>query len=52
MNVVDGNGKIYTSNNEYVLKKGDTFIIPATMGIYRIKGKLEIIETSIVKEKK
>ena len=36
----------------YVLKKGDTFIIPATMGIYRIKGKLEIIETSIVKEKK
>lgn len=52
MNVIDGSGKIYTSNNEYVLKKGDTFIIPATMGMYKINGNLEIIETSIVKEKK
>ena len=52
MNVIDGSGKIYTSNNEYVIKKGDTFIIPAAMGMYKIRGNLEIIETNIVKGKR
>lgn len=51
MNVIEGNGKICNSNNEYVLKRGDTFIIPATMGKYQIVGNLEIIKTSLVKEK-
>lgn len=51
MNVVKGKGKIYSSNNEYLLNKGDTFIIPATMGKYKIIGNLEIIRTSLVKEK-
>lgn len=51
MNVIKGNGKIYNSNNEYILKRGDTFIIPATMGEYQIIGNLEIIRTSLVKEK-
>lgn len=51
MNVIKGNGKIYNSNNEYILNKGDTFIIPATMGKYKIIGNLEMIRTSLVKEK-
>lgn len=51
MNVIEGNGKIYNSENEYILNKGDTFIIPATMGKYKIIGNLEIIRTSLVKEK-
>lgn len=51
MNVIKGNGKIYDSNNEYILNKGDTFIIPATIGKYKIVGNLEIIRTSLVKEK-
>ena len=51
INVIKGNGKIYNSNNEYILNKGDTFIIPATMGKYKIIGNLEMIKTSLVKEK-
>ena len=51
MNVIKGSGKIYDSNNEYILNKGDTFIIPATMGKYKIIGNLEMIRTSLVKEK-
>ena len=51
MNVIEGNGKIYNSSNEYVLKRGDTFIIPATMGEYQIVGNLKIIKTSLVKGK-
>ncbi len=51
MNVIKGNGKIYNSNNEYILNKGDTFIIPATMGKYKIIGDLKMIRTSLVKEK-
>ena len=51
MNVIKGSGKIYDSNNEYILSKGDTFIIPATLGKYKIIGDLEIISTCLVKEK-
>lgn len=51
MNVIKGYGKIYDSDNEYMLSKGDTFIIPATLGKYKIVGNLEIISTCLVKEK-
>lgn len=47
INIIDGEGKISTNNNEYNLKKGDSILIPAKLGEYVIKGKLEILKTYI-----
>lgn len=47
MNVVNGNGIIETDSQKLEIKKGDSFIIPASAGKYCIKGNLELLKTSI-----
>lgn len=47
MNIIDGEGKIATKDKEYELKKGDTILISAKLGEYKIKGKLEILKSYI-----
>lgn len=48
INVIEGEGKIQISANEYKIKKGDSFIVPATLGQYIIKGKLQFLKSYIV----
>ena len=45
INVVDGDGIIKTSTEEYSIKRGDSFIIPATLGKYEFEGKMGILKT-------
>ena len=45
MNVVKGFGKLITGNNEYEIKYGDSFIIPATLGEFELKGDMELLKT-------
>ena len=47
MNVVSGNGIIETESQKLDIKIGDSFIIPATLGKYKISGKVEILKTNI-----
>ena len=47
INILDGSGKIETSNKEYNLNKGDSFLIPASIGEYKIKGKIELLKSYI-----
>ncbi len=47
INVIEGTGRIETIEHQYEVKKGDTFLIPAKLGNYCIKGNLEILKTSI-----
>lgn len=42
---VEGNGEIIFKNSEEKIKKGDSYLIPATLGKYSIKGELEIIKS-------
>lgn len=45
MNVVKGNGSIISNEKEYSLQLGDSFIIPANLGEYEIKGKMELLKS-------
>lgn len=47
INVLEGMGKIQTENKEYIVNKGDSFLIPANLGEYIIKGKMEILKSYI-----
>lgn len=47
VNVIKGEGTIKTSTEEYKIKLGDSFIIPATLGEYIIQGELEILESYV-----
>lgn len=47
MSVVEGEGCIYTSKEKINIKKGDSFLIPATLGEYKLIGKMELLKTSI-----
>ncbi len=47
INVLEGSGKIETKNKEYMVNKGDSFLIPANLGQYIIKGKIEILKSYI-----
>ncbi|NEZ46535.1 class I mannose-6-phosphate isomerase [Clostridium niameyense] len=42
---VDGEGKIKCNNRMDNIKKGDSYLIPATLGEYSITGQVEIIKT-------
>lgn len=42
--VVEGNGAIKTNGKEYEIKLGDSFIVPANLGKYEIKGELTILK--------
>ncbi|MFT5873470.1 MAG: mannose-6-phosphate isomerase [Clostridium sp.] len=46
---VDGVGSIEGSNYNEEIKKGDSFLIPATLGEYVIKGNLELLISEPVK---
>ena len=46
-NVVDGNGKIIVNDKEYELSLGDSFIIPANLGEYKISGQIELLKSYI-----
>jgi len=43
ISVINGAGKIVIDENESLLKKGDNFILPATINEYSINGNLEMI---------
>lgn len=45
INIIDGKGKIYANNKEYKIKKGDSFIIPAKLGKYKIIGNITALKT-------
>ena len=45
INIVDGEGKIKALEMEYNIKKGDSFLVPATLGKYEFKGKMTILKT-------
>lgn len=46
-NVVEGSGKLVINQNEYELKKGDSFIIPACAKEYRVFGSIELLQSYI-----
>lgn len=48
MIVVEGKGCIYTDTQNITIEKGNCFLIPSTLGKYKIIGKLEILKVSIV----
>lgn len=45
--VVEGDGIIKIQDKEYLIKIGDSFIIPAKLGEYEIKGKIKLLKTYI-----
>ena len=47
MNVIKGSGTLIVNSKEYVLNLGDSFIIPAKLGEYTIKGDIEILKSYI-----
>lgn len=47
INVVEGMGTIEYKNNTYNLKRGDSIIIPASLGEYTIKGKMELLKSYV-----
>lgn len=44
---VDGEGEIISSGVSESIKKGDSFLIPAALGEYEIKGKLKILKSYV-----
>ena len=47
ISITDGSGKIYYENKEINIKKGDSFIIPAKLGEYKIEGNIELLKSYI-----
>lgn len=47
VNVIDGMGTIEYKDNICNLKRGDSIIIPATLGEYTIKGKMELLKSYV-----
>ena len=45
MNVVNGKGTLIYKEEIFELKVGDSFILPANLGEYKIQGNLEILKT-------
>ncbi len=43
INVISGSGSIVCNSNEYKISQGSSFLIPANMGEYTLKGDLEVI---------
>lgn len=48
INIVKGNCKLSTNSQQYELKKGDSFLIPATLGKYVIEGNVEFLKSYVV----
>ena len=47
LNVVEGIGILKVSGNIYNVKKGDSFIIPASAKSYELEGNIELLESYI-----
>lgn len=45
MNVVKGSGSIEVEGTTYSLQLGDSFIIPACLGAYELKGDMELLKS-------
>lgn len=45
--VIEGNGNLITKNQVIDIKKGDTFLIPSSLGEYKLKGNLKLIKVWI-----
>lgn len=48
INVIEGKGIIQTETNECKIEKGDSFIIPATLGKYKIEGNVQFLKSYII----
>ena len=48
INVVEGEGSIETITEEYKIKKGDSFLIPAFLGKYKIEGNITFLKSYII----
>lgn len=48
INVLDGEGVLETTTNKYKIEKGDSFLVPATLGKYKITGKIQFLKSYIV----
>lgn len=44
---IEGSGRISAGNNNYPIKPGNSFIVPAKMGQFRISGKLKLLKAFI-----
>jgi mannose-6-phosphate isomerase len=44
---VEGEGTIKADNNEYAIRKGDSFFVPAGMGEFAIEGELTVIISEV-----
>lgn len=44
MMVVEGHGILKVNNKEYEIKLGESFMIPANLGEYEVKGKLKLLK--------
>lgn len=47
MNILEGSGKIEANNKEYNLNKGDSILIPASIGEYVIRGKMQLLKSYV-----
>lgn len=48
INVIEGEGYIENIDKKYIIKKGNSFLIPATLGKYKISGKLKFLKSYVV----
>jgi mannose-6-phosphate isomerase len=44
---VDGNLELHFNDDLWRFSKGDTFLIPASMGVYFLKGEASLLEISV-----
>lgn len=49
INVLEGRGIVKNDTHEWKINKGDSFIIPATLGKYKIIGEMEFLKSYIGK---
>lgn len=47
IDVIEGEGKIVTNNENYNIAKGDSFIVPASLGEYKIEGNVKLLKSWI-----
>lgn len=45
--VLEGNGKLISTSNEYNLSKGDNFILPSNFGEFKLSGNMQLIVSHI-----
>lgn len=46
-NVIEGKGELVIENKVYKIEKGESFIIPANAGKYKIQGKVQLLQSFI-----